>query len=220
MPLNTSNTARLIVWFACLVFLKGHWTAPAQEVLWVRDAGGNREDCAEDVAVDSAGNAYVTGWFEEEATFGRTNLICTGFRDAFLAKYDTAGNLLWVIQGTSGMGAAGYSVTVDVEDNLVASDIFSVDLRFGTNMVATSAVGGLFLVKCDPTGSVLWLRAAEGDIGSGGTGRNSSSGSRLRRQYLSGWRSRQRNWHARPGHTAMWHEYSPHRPQCRFRGQI
>ena len=61
------------------------------------------------IAVDAAGNAYVTGWLEGETIFSSANgndIAVGGFSpaqsngdypdDAFLAKYDKNGNALWV----------------------------------------------------------------------------------------------------------------------------
>jgi hypothetical protein len=45
---------------------------------------------------DQAGNIYVTGSFQDTLTIGSRQVISSGQRDAFVAKYDTYGNLLWL----------------------------------------------------------------------------------------------------------------------------
>src|SRR5262249_19336570 len=43
---------------------------PAGNLIWARKAGGNDFDEAHAIAVDSQGNAYITGYFDATATFG------------------------------------------------------------------------------------------------------------------------------------------------------
>ena len=52
-----------------------------------------------DVAVDSDGNAYITGSFAGTADFetpsGSIPVGSVGLKDIFVAKYDLAGTMLW-----------------------------------------------------------------------------------------------------------------------------
>ena len=40
---------------------------------WIVQAGGSGHDEGTDIALDGAGNAYVTGWFTDSATFASTD---------------------------------------------------------------------------------------------------------------------------------------------------
>src|SRR5262249_23572441 len=71
---------------------------------WAKRAGGVEDDTARGVVLDSAGNAYVTGFFEGSATFGRSEpnetTLSAAFSgvnsdDVFLAKFSPAGALVW-----------------------------------------------------------------------------------------------------------------------------
>ena len=55
-------------------------------LLWVRRAGGNGSDKANDIAVDGTGNCYVAGAFGATATFDSTLLTSYGGSDAFIAQ--------------------------------------------------------------------------------------------------------------------------------------
>src|SRR5438093_4890324 len=115
------------------------------------DSGGNEiltrqfglrtlDDAANSVAVDSNGNVYVAG------QAGYADLGQTGFGgvDAFLRKYDSAGNELWTRQfGTPGFDAA-YSVAVDNNGNIFVAG------RSGND--------DAFLCKYDADGKQKWLQ--------------------------------------------------------------
>ena len=82
--------------------------------------GGTRFDQGFGIAVDTTGSAYVTG-DAESPDFPTANAIqpnfLGGIKDAFLAKFDAAGNLLYsTYLGTSG-GDAGLAVAVDASGN-------------------------------------------------------------------------------------------------------
>ena len=50
------------------------------------------------VAVDSKGNATITGWFRDQAVFGSTTLTAAGkLADLFVARLDSKGTFLWAV---------------------------------------------------------------------------------------------------------------------------
>ncbi len=70
--------------------------------LWLRQFGTAEDDEADGLAVDSSGNVYVAG-----TTFGPLGGANAGNFDAFLAKYDSSGNQVWLKQfGTTGSDQA------------------------------------------------------------------------------------------------------------------
>lgn len=91
-------------------------------------------------ASDSVGNSYVTGFFMDTLTLGNNTLICQGKKDIFVAKFDSAGNVVWANRA-GGIGNhplmppmppiiedEGYSLGIDVAGNcyvggmVIASD--------------------------------------------------------------------------------------------------
>jgi hypothetical protein len=118
--------------------------------LWVRQLGTAFYDYGGAVAVDGAGNAFLTGF--TTGTFG--GLISAGGRDAFLAKYDATGNQLWLRQlGTSGADS-GFGLASDSSGN--AYVVGETDGAF----TGQSSAGGqdVFLAKYDGDGNQLWVR--------------------------------------------------------------
>ncbi|MCB0158575.1 MAG: DUF11 domain-containing protein, partial [Caldilineaceae bacterium] len=103
------------------------WLHPAyaQALDWATQAGGTSRDLGYGIAVDGAGNSYVTGHFAGTATFEATTLTSTGGDDVFVAKYDNAGTLVWVAQDGGTGFVIGRSIAVDSAGNsYVAGDFF------------------------------------------------------------------------------------------------
>jgi len=118
--------------------------------LWTEQMGTSTTDYAHSVAVDNAGNAYVTG-FTYGGLDGNTN---AGDRDIFLVKYDANGNKLWTEQ----IGSLNYdvplSVAVDGAGNAYVAGYTWGGLDGNTNAGAED----IFLVKYDASGNKLWTR--------------------------------------------------------------
>jgi len=131
----------------------------AAQAHWARQAGGIGQDYARKIAIDGSGNAYVAGDFTGPAQFGTFTLGGTGTAgnpQAYLAKYDAQGNVLWA----QAAPASGFSdVVVDAADNVYVIGSFSGSATFGGTMLTTQAAFDLVLVKYDPRGNVLWARA-------------------------------------------------------------
>jgi hypothetical protein len=139
-------------------------------VQWVARQGGSGNDQANSVTVDSAGNVIVVGQYtalltvynKDGSPFG-TTLANSGSRDAYIAKYDSAGFVQWVArQGGSG-NDLGLGGTVDSEGNVIVMGQYTALLTvynkdgspFGTTL-ANSGTDG-FVAKYDSAGFVRWV---------------------------------------------------------------
>ena len=60
---------------------------------WNTFGGGSGYDYGNAIVTDSSGNVYATGY--SAATWGSPKRSYTGSADAFVAKYDKDGNLIW-----------------------------------------------------------------------------------------------------------------------------
>ena len=78
------------------------------DLLWVHHAGGPQVDHAYGVAVDAAGNSYLTGQADDGANtvFDTITLAPFGNEAVFLAKYDAAGAVQYVKRYAPGLGRA------------------------------------------------------------------------------------------------------------------
>ena len=69
---------------------------------WAGRIGGNYYDGAQGLSVDQSGNVYITGGYQSsiDLDIGTGNYPITGTSgsDAFLAKYNNNGNILWGVK--------------------------------------------------------------------------------------------------------------------------
>lgn len=137
--------------------------------LWARRAGGTSYDEARGVAVDSAGNAYLTGLFQLTASFAPTNLVSAGQSDVFLAKYDSAGNLQWARRAGGNDFEESHAIRLDSGGNAYITGYFDANANFGSIALHNnSGSSDIFVAKADASGNFLWARQAGGngeDIG-------------------------------------------------------
>ena len=157
----------------------------AGSVLWAAQIAGIGGDGGYGVATDSSGNVFVTGYYNVAAltlynTGGTTGatLAWTGGADAFLAKYSSAGSVLWAtrITGTGTSSDTGYGVATDSSGNVFVTGTYGAALTLyntGGTTGATLAFAGVqdvFLAKYSSAGSVLWAAQI------GGTGSDAGYG--------------------------------------------
>jgi hypothetical protein len=133
-------------------------------LLWARKAGGNGYDEAYALAVDTAGNAYITGAFEGTATFGSVMLTnASGSIDIFVAKCDSNGTFLWARRAGGAFDDAGNGLALDAETNVFVTGFFSTNAAFGsTNIIAPGLAADIFIAKYDVSGALQLVRQAGG----------------------------------------------------------
>lgn len=144
-------------------------SAPAQ-TYWATDGGGITIDEGTDVAVDAAGNTYVTGYFTTNANFGSGSVTSAGVDDVFLAKLDPAGIYLWAVSGGGAGSDRALSVKADAAGNSYVTGYFYGTASFGSYTINSAGAQDVFIAKYNSAGTCLWAKSAGGtgsDIGNG-----------------------------------------------------
>jgi len=142
--------------FVAMIDKSGTWK-------WASRAGSTSTDLAEGVALDSSGNAYVTGAAASSADFGKDTLTTKGSQDLFVAKLDKTGKWLWVAAGGGTYSDYGNGVAVDGAGNAhVAGYLNSSTGTFGAASVTSAGGSDVVVAKVDKTGKWLWARTAGG----------------------------------------------------------
>jgi hypothetical protein len=132
---------------------------PDGDLQWVAQAGGNGQDTGRGVAVTNSGDVYFAGGFYETALFGTsTTLTSAGSDDAFLAKYDAAGNLLWAQRGGGADGDGAWNVAADLGGNAFVVGTFRGVALWGGLPLQSRGFSDLFAVKYSPAGTPLWVQ--------------------------------------------------------------
>lgn len=165
--------------------------APSVDLGFALHFGDTGMDEARDITLDSAGNVYMTGYFQGTVDFdpgpGAANLTSAGQWDMFVAKYTPDGELSWARR----FGGSGYEqgrdVAVDADGNVYVAGLFSGTATFdpeaGAGGFASAGALDAFVLKLDPNGSVIWVRQFGGAETDQGTGLELDSSGNL---YLTG----------------------------------
>ena len=139
---------------------------------WALTWGGMEQDRGLGVAVDNWGHIYVTGFFTGAVDFDpgpgtddRTSAydpIGNYSLDAFLSRFDPAGNFEWVrTWGWTG-SETGVSVAVDGSGGVYVAGTFEGNVDFdpspSKDIHSSKGADDAFLSKFDASGNFLWAR--------------------------------------------------------------
>lgn len=128
--------------------------------LWARQAGGPGTDECRALAVDGAGNVYLTGWCSTPAAFG--SIVLTGSSRSYIAKLDAAGSWLWARSMASAGGIVfGKGIALDATGQRVYTmGNFSGTLTLGTLSRTAGGTFDQYAAGLDTAGNWQWLQQA------------------------------------------------------------
>lgn len=122
--------------------------------LWVKVIGGIAAEQAGSVATDANGNVYMTGRFNDTIDFGgNSKLGSLGSTDAYIAKYDSAGNYLWAISYGTIQDDYGSDLAIDNQGNIYVT---GKHYKSRTISIYTIWEPAAFVAKFDTDGNLLW----------------------------------------------------------------
>ncbi len=119
--------------------------------MWSAVYGDSGFDEGTSVAFDDSGNTILTGHFWKSADFGGGPHVCTGVFDAFLARFDTAGNHLWSEHYGDAEYQLGKEMAIDPSNNIIAAGGFKGDIDFGGGVMTCTGEEDVYLVKLGNT---------------------------------------------------------------------
>lgn len=152
----------------------------AGNFLWAEHMGGTGGATRTfgNIALDSGGNLYLAGEFQYTASFGGINLTATvgkngsGTRNAFVAKVDGMGHVVWAqrmggeyLSATGGVaadGVGGVYVTGDLDTGWKGGTATFGALR----LTAPSSTDQVFVTKLNQNGQFLWAKVTGGSSAS------------------------------------------------------
>jgi hypothetical protein len=152
---------KYLVLFFFLIFFIFNQNLRAQSFHWAKKGGGSSPDYSKAIAVDEAGNSYITGYFSGTAVFDSETISSAGGEDVLVAKYHPDGTLGWLKRAGSPFHDDGYGIVLDKWNNVYVTGIYDVLAVFD----ADSVYGGtMFVTKFDSSGKVLWASSATANI--------------------------------------------------------
>ena len=140
--------------------------AQAPDWEWAKSAGGTLYDRGGAITYSSDGNLLVSGFFVESATFDTTVLTSPLYVDVFIAKYTTAGALLWAKSvASSNSYGIPEAIYEDTAGNIYIAGTFGVSGGVGEYItfdeVTTFTSWGnqdIFVAKYDAVGNFIWAK--------------------------------------------------------------
>lgn len=142
--------------------------------LWANAMGGSGYAQGNAIDVDSAGNAYIIGQFEETVDFdptdGAFSITSSGDNDLFIQKFDRDGGVVWIKSIHSFQNLHGNDIAVDHDGNLHITGSFrgGVDFDPGEEIASLSLEGSrysdVFVLKLDSFGDYVWAKGIGGEL--------------------------------------------------------
>ena len=145
---------------------------PNGNFIWAIQMGGTGNEDAKAIAIDNAGNVYITGGFYNMVDFdpgvSTLNMTPVGSGDVFVCKYDSSGNIMWAKQLGGSSLEKGISIDTDAGGNVIIGGEFNATCDFdpGVGISNMTSFGGsdIFIAKLDGSGNFIWSKQIGGTI--------------------------------------------------------
>ena len=145
------------------------------DAMWIQRITGDETDEVKDIAIDANGDVYVTGEVSTNAGYYsspddvRLGVISRkpvkGKSDAFLAKYNRDGNLIWFRNYGGGNPEAATSIALHSSGIYLTGNFGAANTSLGNITLGGLGVEGkfeMFLAKLNYSGDVLWAVSSGG----------------------------------------------------------
>lgn len=137
--------------------------------VWANNATGLRSEEGNAVAVDKQGNVLITGFYDDLSSgpytidIGSTTLTSKGGVDIFVAKYNSAGQLLWA-KTIGGVGEdRSTGIATDAAGNVYVCGYFNSATIYCDSISANTTAGfNVFVCKYNSSGAIEWINTAGG----------------------------------------------------------
>ncbi|XWV25269.1 hypothetical protein QJ856_gp0501 [Tupanvirus deep ocean] len=152
------------------------------KVTWVANISGPGREFITTSATDSNNNIIVAGIYQGDAAVGSlagcpTNfynsdntigeiIYSSGNYDAFIAKYDSNGCVLWVSKIVGTTKDTLISISIDMNNNIIATGFYSGNqlVIYNSNNQKVASLPSIdsissFIIKYDISGNPLWVNA-------------------------------------------------------------
>lgn len=129
---------------------------------WVQAFGSGGEDNAFDLCSDPQDSVILSGWFARTLRLGSFVLRSRGGQDAFLAKLDARGRVLWALSYGGAEDDGGNEVTVDGTGAILVSATSAGDLEVEGRSFRGGGGRDAYVLKFAPGGQLEWAKQLGG----------------------------------------------------------
>lgn len=129
---------------------------------WIQNAGSNDVEDPFAIGFDTDNNIYVGGGFRNMMVFSAdVSITSSGAQDAFLAKYNSSGRVLWakkIAYGT--LGERIHSMAISSNNEIYMCGMLkSSPTTIGSFLLNVSAGGeDEWIAKADTSGNISWVK--------------------------------------------------------------
>jgi hypothetical protein len=128
------------------------------EASWSQIYGDAASQSPEEITADAAGNVIFVGSFSGAVTVGGETQVSAGDQDVLVVKLDPDGKPTWSRRLGDADSQYATAMAVDEEGNTIVAGYTKNSINFGAGTVAA----GLFLLKLDSAGSLVWSKGFGG----------------------------------------------------------
>ncbi len=156
---------RKITLFLIAVLAVGETIAQPFNYQWANSFGGRPSYSGRIQSVYSDfGLLYTIGDFQNTQTFGSTTLTMTGYNDAYVAIYDTAGQFVFARKwGAPFSYVYASSICIDNASFIYVAGYFLNQCIIDGQTINSVGQNDIYLAKLDQLGNVVWLVRAGGN---------------------------------------------------------
>ncbi|WP_192811663.1 SBBP repeat-containing protein [Pontibacter sp. BAB1700] len=138
------------------IFLASYTNSGA--IRWAQKAGGNGADKVTGLGIDGAANLYLGGNFSARTTFGSISFNNSGSsQDIFLAKYSSAGTVVWAKGAGGNANEELGGLSVDKDGNIFLTGSYSGNnVSIGGSLPNPVGALDIFAAHYDRNGNPKW----------------------------------------------------------------
>ncbi len=143
---------------------------PTGKHRWSKSFGNTSSDYGRGLAVDSAGNTYLTGEFYTSIDFGGGTIYSSGGTDIFVASFSPSGAYRWSRASGGTSYDYGYGVAVDNSANVFITGNFYGTASFGGSPLTSPGSNSVYLASYTSGGTHRWSVVGGGSSSDTGYG--------------------------------------------------
>jgi hypothetical protein len=147
---STMKVAFVLLFFPILI--------QAQNFSWAIGEGGLGVDVGKSIKFDASNHVFVCGDVAGDPSFRNVVRAGKGLSDAFIAKYEPSGNILWVKIVGSKLVDRAADCAVDNNGNSYLTGHFEDSASIDGQSVRSAGGKDIFIAKFDASGNTLWIK--------------------------------------------------------------